>query len=126
MLDTDPTHTQLQPENSIVLPRWSGNPKDVSLASYLPFLEAIGINSVPDVRSLITAYKDKDIPVAFAERQAEYKRKHIEEWEKKKQSNPLTGFSIGSFFGLPGQATVSLMIWDFIHLRKLKLIAHLF
>lgn len=107
MLDTDPSHTQLQPENSIVLPRWSGNPKDVTLASYLPFLEAIGINNVPDVRSLITAYKDKDIPTAFAERQAEYKRKHIEEWEKKKQENPLTGFSIGSLFGISSQSQKS-------------------
>lgn len=100
MLDNEDSHTQLQPENSIVLPRWTGSPKDTSLVAHLPFLEAIGINNVPDVRMLIKAYSGKDIPEAFAERQAEYRRKHVEEWEAKKQKNPLTGFNVAGLFGM--------------------------
>lgn len=107
MLDNEKDHTQLQPENSIVVPRWKGSAQDTSLAAYLPFLEAIGINNVPDVRTLIKAYEGRDIPSAFAERQAEYKQKHVEEWEKRKRENPLTGFSIGSFFGLSSSSSVS-------------------
>ena len=57
---------------------------------------ALAIYQAPDVRPIITAYAGKDIPLEYAKKEAEAKQKHLEEWEKKKQTpNP-----IGAMFGL--------------------------
>ena len=39
IIDTVPDHVQLQPENAIILPKWSGDPKDKNLIALIPFLE---------------------------------------------------------------------------------------
>lgn len=103
-MDTDPARFQNQPENAILIPPWKGGRSTSSnLLDYLPFLEAIGINAVKDVRPVLKAYEGKDVPKVFAARQAEIKRQHIEEWEKEREAskgNPLAGFSFASMFGL--------------------------
>lgn len=39
MIDTNPDHAQLQPENAIVMSPWKGDRKDKDLVGLIPFLE---------------------------------------------------------------------------------------
>lgn len=39
MLDTDPQHCRLQPENTILMKPWDGNTNDRDLIGMIPFLE---------------------------------------------------------------------------------------
>ena len=39
IIETDPDHVSLQPENSIILPKWKGDPNDKGLVGLIPFLE---------------------------------------------------------------------------------------
>ena len=39
LLDTHEDHVSTHPENSILLPKWTGDPKDKGLVSMIPFLE---------------------------------------------------------------------------------------
>jgi len=100
-IDTDPKHYALHPENAIIVPKWDGDPKDKGLIALIPFLEcelgfsvgrlgrginvsftAIAIYSPPDVRPIISAYKDKDVVAEYAKVEAEAKRRHLEDWLK--------------------------------------------
>ncbi|KAK7026404.1 mitochondrial inner membrane protein required for protein import [Paramarasmius palmivorus] len=97
LLDTEPSHAALHPENAIIVPKWKGDPKDRGLVDMIPFLESIAIYKPPDVRPILQAYAGKNIPIEYAKKEAEGKAKHIAEWTANKgtRSN-----SIGSFFGL--------------------------
>ncbi|KAF8901871.1 HAD-like domain-containing protein [Gymnopilus junonius] len=99
ILDTDPEHVQLQPENAIILPKWNGDPKDKGLVGIIPFLESIAIYKPPDVRPIIKAYSGKDVPIEYGKLEAEMKAKHVAEWQAKhKGKSP--GFSFSSVLGL--------------------------
>lgn len=39
LLDSHPEHASAQPENAIILPKWTGDPKDKGLVAIIPFLE---------------------------------------------------------------------------------------
>ena len=39
ILDTHPEHVSAQPENAIILPKWTGQPGDKGLVAMIPFLE---------------------------------------------------------------------------------------
>lgn len=95
ILDTNPDHVSLQPENAIVMEPWRGNKDDRELIGLIPFLEAIGIYNVADVRKALKAYEGKHIPTEHAKREQEIKRMHEEDWRAKKER--LGGFS--SLFG---------------------------
>ncbi|KAG7562868.1 hypothetical protein FFLO_01697 [Filobasidium floriforme] len=82
LLDTNPDHASLQPENAIIIPKWDGTPGDKGLVDMIPFLESIGIFAPPDVRPILKAYEGKNIPVEYAKREAERKQAAIEEWER--------------------------------------------
>lgn len=41
VLDVNPEHVALQPENAIVLQPWDGSPRDKGLVDMIPFLECI-------------------------------------------------------------------------------------
>lgn len=41
LLDTHEEHTSTHPENSIVLPKWTGTPGDKGLVAMIPFLECM-------------------------------------------------------------------------------------
>lgn len=83
LLDTHEHHCVTHPENSIIIPPWKGDPKDRTLISYIPFLESVAFFSPPDVRSVIKAYEGKDIPTEWAIKEAEGKKKLIEDWKQK-------------------------------------------
>lgn len=99
LLDTHPEHVETHPENSIVLPKWKGDPKDKGLVAMIPFLESIAIYKPADVRPVLKAYAGKDIPLEYAKVEAEMKAKHVAEWKAKHKSiGP--GFSFSSALGL--------------------------
>ncbi|GHJ88706.1 hypothetical protein NliqN6_5108 [Naganishia liquefaciens] len=109
LLDTNPEHAALQPENCIIMPKWEGQAGDHGLVDYIPFLESIGIFQPPDVRPIIKAYEGKNIPIEYAQREAERKQAAIEEWERE-HGGALVGAGAGSswlskaFSGLGGKA----------------------
>lgn len=59
--------------------------------------EAIAIYRPQDVRPILEAYQDKDIPIEYAKKEAEAKRLHVEEWEKSHKS-VATGFTLSGLF----------------------------
>ncbi|OXB39670.1 mitochondrial import inner membrane translocase subunit TIM50 [Cryptococcus neoformans] len=101
VLDVNPEHVALQPENGIVLQPWDGSPRDKGLVDMIPFLESIGIFNPADVRPILQAYAGKDIPIEYAKKEAEAKAKAIEEWERT-HPTAITGAGSGflsSIFG---------------------------
>lgn len=88
ILDTDPSHFQLQPSNGILLTPWKGTRDDTTkeLVSLIPFLEALAIKSVKDVRPVIQYYEGKHIPTAYAEAEAKAKKALVDKWEADKQA----------------------------------------
>jgi import inner membrane translocase subunit TIM50 len=93
MIDCDSKFVRNQPENSIVLPKWNGDPKDKELVALIPFLEYIHTVQSPDVRKVLKSFDGKHIPAEFAKREA-IARKAFNERLK------TSGKSRGSKFGL--------------------------
>jgi import inner membrane translocase subunit TIM50 len=70
IIDTNANHVRDQPENAIVLPKWTGDPKDTELVSLIPFLEYIHTMQYGDVRKVLKSFDGKHIPTEFARREA--------------------------------------------------------
>ncbi|KAA1470459.1 HAD-like protein [Dentipellis sp. KUC8613] len=94
-----------QRDNAIVVPPWKGKPGDRGLVELIPFLESIGIYKPPDVRPILSAYQDKDIAVEYAKKEAEAKRKFIEDWESKGGSKGVGGVTLSGLFSSGRKAT---------------------
>ncbi|KAF2186701.1 NIF-domain-containing protein [Zopfia rhizophila CBS 207.26] len=95
ILDTNPAHTKLQPENAIILPKWTGQPQDKGLVALIPFLEYIGTMGVNDVRTALASFEDKDIPAEFARREARAREafnKQLAEEKAKKPKHSAVGW----------------------------------
>lgn len=88
IIDTDPAHVKLQPENAIVLPKWKGDPQDKGLVALIPFLEYLAMMGVPDVRTAIKSFEGKDIPTEFALREAKARAEFQKELEAQKAKKP--------------------------------------
>lgn len=94
MIDTDPAHAKLQPENAIVLPKWKGEPGDKGLVAMIPFLEYLAMMSQTgtpiDVRQVLKSMQGKDIPTEYARREAklreQFQRDIAEQKRKSKGS----------------------------------------
>ena len=71
MIDTVPGHVQLQPENAIILPKWTGDPNDKELVSLIPFLEYTAAMGFDDTRTVLKSFEGKHIPTEFAAREAQ-------------------------------------------------------
>ncbi|KAJ9085789.1 mitochondrial inner membrane protein required for protein import [Entomophthora muscae] len=74
MMDNNPEHFSLQPENAILVPAWDGSPDDRYLVDILPFLETLAITSPKDVRVILKKYYGEDIPKALRELELEQQR----------------------------------------------------
>lgn len=59
----------------------------------IPFLEALAIKGVKDVRPVIRHYEGKHIPTAYAEAEARQKKELVDKWEKERQSTVSTWIS---------------------------------
>ncbi|CAK9786936.1 unnamed protein product [Cutaneotrichosporon oleaginosum] len=99
MLETNPEHASLQPDNAIIMKPWDGSKGDRGLVEMIPFLESIGIFQPADVRPVLKHYAGKDIPREYAKKEAEAKAAAIAEWERNHPSGSGGGWSLGSVFG---------------------------
>jgi mitochondrial import inner membrane translocase subunit TIM50 len=70
VVDTSATHLRDQPENAIILPKWTGDPADTELVALIPFLEYIHTMQYGDVRKVLKSFDGKHIPTEFARREA--------------------------------------------------------
>ncbi|KZT03903.1 HAD-like protein, partial [Laetiporus sulphureus 93-53] len=118
VLDVHPEHVSAQPDNAIILPKWTGDPKDRGLVAMIPFLESIGIFKPADVRPILEAYRGKDIPIEYAKKEAEMKRKHVEDWEHKKRGLSTETFTLSGLFGGSSRANASPIPPTYLELKR--------
>ncbi|KFY79732.1 hypothetical protein V499_01318 [Pseudogymnoascus sp. VKM F-103] len=106
ILDTSKAHTEEQPENAIIMPKWKGDSKDKELVSLIPFLEYIPTMAVPDVRKAIASFEGTHIPTEFAAREAVARKKFMEQIEAEKKKKPKKGgvSFLNSALGIKPQA----------------------
>lgn len=69
-MDTVPSHAKLQPENAIILPKWTGGLQDRELVSYIPILEYLATMDFDDTRTVLKSFDGKHIPTEFAARES--------------------------------------------------------
>ncbi|KAI8978264.1 HAD-like domain-containing protein [Trametes punicea] len=103
LLDTHPEHVAPNPENAIILPKWTGDPKDRGLIAMIPFLESIAIFKTPDVRPVLKTYQGKNIPLEFAKVETEMKQRHLEEWEHSRKGLSRGGLTLSGLFSGSGE-----------------------
>lgn len=114
MIDTNAQHVRDQPQNAIVLPKWTGDPKDTELVSLIPFLEYIHTMQYGDVRKVLKSFDGKHIPTEFARREAIARaefNKQLEAQRPKSAAKGKTGgiSSLSSLLGLK-PSNMSLMV----------------
>ena len=107
MIDTDPSHVKLQPENAIILPKWKGEPGDKGLVAMIPFLEYLAMMSQTgtpiDVRTVLKSMEGKDIPVEYARREAKLREQFQRDLqEQKKKTKGSAGGMFMKSLGLDG------------------------
>jgi import inner membrane translocase subunit TIM50 len=104
MLDTDSSHTQLQPDNAIILPKWTGAPKDTGLIGLIPFLEYVATMGIADIPAVVRGFEGKDIAIEFARREAIAREKFEKQMAEEKQRRPRSAPSfLASMLGLKPQ-----------------------
>ena len=124
IIDTNAAHVSHQPENAIILPKWTGDPKDQTLVHMIPFLEYLASMGFDDTRTVLKSFEGKHIPSEFARREKMLREKF--EAEHKAKAKPKKSLGIGSIFkqqspdGLPNTEDAMAdgkMIWDVIRMR---------
>ncbi|XP_055602087.1 mitochondrial import inner membrane translocase subunit TIM50-C-like [Uranotaenia lowii] len=101
VVDWDPNSTKLHPENTLNIPRWSGNDDDTTLFDLMSFLMTIASSEVEDVREVMTYYKQFENPLAkFRENQRLLAEQMAEkEQEEKHKAKPAVQKWRPSFLG---------------------------
>ncbi|KAG1865503.1 HAD-like domain-containing protein [Suillus subalutaceus] len=105
LLDTHPEHVSSHPENAVIVPKWTGAPGDKGLIAMIPFLES---------------YAGKDIPIEYAEKEAEAKQKHIEEWKSKARGLSKGEFTLSGMFGGPSESSRSPVPLTYLEQKRLE------
>ncbi|KAI9220120.1 HAD-like domain-containing protein [Blastocladiella britannica] len=82
VMDWDTHATSMQPENALTVEKWDGSANVRSIKAYIPFLEMLALSNTPDVRPVLKMYAGSDVPVRFADRQAEYRRRLADEMRR--------------------------------------------
>lgn len=70
LVDDDPKHFKYQPENAILLTKWSDDPGDTALLDLIPFLEGLVQEDVQDIREGIRSLRGKPLRDGLAEYEA--------------------------------------------------------
>lgn len=114
IIDTSAEHVRAQPENAIILPKWTGDAKDKELVGLIPFLEYIHTMQYGDVRKVLKSFDGKHIPTEFARREAIARAEFNKQLEAEKKKHPHKGQSgiaaLGSLLGLkPNSMSVMAM-----------------
>ena len=104
MIDTHAPHVQNQPENGIIIPKWTGDPKDPhvkDLVALIPFLEYVATVGIDDVRPVLKSFEGTDIPTEFARRENEARRKFNAQLAVERDGRPRRSLgSLGSALGI--------------------------
>ncbi|XP_050437936.1 mitochondrial import inner membrane translocase subunit TIM50-C-like [Adelges cooleyi] len=80
VVDWNKNWTALQPNNTLIIPRWNGDENDNSLIDLADFLTTEFVNDIEDVQGVIKEYKQYDDPVKFfREKQQSLKEEKKEE-----------------------------------------------
>ncbi|KAF1954943.1 HAD-like protein [Byssothecium circinans] len=113
IIDTDPSHVKLQPENAIILPKWKGQPGDTGLVGLIPFLEYLAMlaqGSNLDVRQALKSMEGKDISTEFARREAKMRAQFLADIEKDKakRGKPRVGGFLTNQLGMGKQGNMIL------------------
>ncbi|KAF1916579.1 NLI interacting factor-like phosphatase-domain-containing protein [Ampelomyces quisqualis] len=108
IMDTDPSHVKLQPENAIIMPKWKGEPGDKGLVAMIPFLEYLAMMSQTgqqvDVRTVLKSMQGKDIPPEYARREAKLRAAFNRDLaEQKRKSKGSAGGMFMKSLGLDAQ-----------------------
>jgi len=132
MIDTVPSHAKHQPENAIILPKWSGNTDDQTLVQLIPFLEYVATMGFEDTRKVLRSFEGTFIPAEFAKREKLLREKfeaRLAE-ERKKKPKRSVGGGISSLLGVknqpvgdgidPAALAEGEMLWDQIRKRGQK------
>lgn len=104
-IDTHAPHVQLQPENAIVLPKWSGSradPNTNDLVALIPFLEYIAGMSIEDVRKVLESYKGTHIPTEFHRRETLAREAFNKKLAEERAKSPRGGSAWGGLTGMLG------------------------
>lgn len=110
IIDTNARHVREQPDNAIVLPKWTGDPKDKELVSLIPFLEYIYAMQYGDVRKVLHSFEGKHIPTEFARREAIARAEFQKQLESQGKHKTKSGIgALGSLLGLK-PSNMSLMV----------------
>jgi len=112
ILDTNSAHVSAQPENALILPKWTGDLDDKELVSLIPFLEYVAAMEYEDVRKVLKSFEGKHVPTEFARREAlaraEFeKQRGIKGKPKRKPGSGL--FGVGGLLGLKS-SNMSMMV----------------
>lgn len=111
IIDTHAPHVRNQPENAIVLPKWSGDPKDPhtkDLVALIPFLEYVASMGIDDVRPVLKSFAGHaSIPEEFARRENEARKRFHASLEAEKAKRPRHSLgSLASGLGIKGSSAM--------------------
>ncbi|KAJ5667217.1 Mitochondrial import inner membrane translocase subunit tim50 [Penicillium longicatenatum] len=133
LIDTKEEHARLQPENAVILDKWTGNPKDKTLVALIPFLEYMAGMGVEDVRPVLKSFEGTQIPIEFAKREKAMRERFEKELTEEKKKKPSISMgSVASALGLKSTRTMDgevspseglaqgKMLWDQIRERGQK------
>uniref|UniRef100_D3TQJ3 Mitochondrial import inner membrane translocase subunit TIM50 n=1 Tax=Glossina morsitans morsitans TaxID=37546 RepID=D3TQJ3_GLOMM len=101
VVDWDPNATQMHPDNTFNIPRWSGNDDDTQLMDLISFLKTIATSEVDDVRDVLHYYRQFNDPIAqFRENQRKLLAQMQErEREEQAKAKPIVKNWTRSFLG---------------------------
>jgi len=99
VVDSDPHAVRKQPENAIILPKWTGDPKDTTLIDLIPFLENLANLGYQDTREVLKSFEGKNIAEEFDRRQKLLRERFEAQQAEKRKHRKGSGFSLGSIFG---------------------------
>ncbi|KAJ5628967.1 Mitochondrial import inner membrane translocase subunit tim50 [Penicillium lividum] len=133
LIDTKEEHARLQPENAVILDKWTGDPKDKTLVALIPFLEYMAGMGVEDVRPVLKSFEGSQIPIEFAKREKAMRERFEKELSEEKKKKPSISMgSVASALGLKSTRTMDgevsaseglaqgKMLWDQIRERGQK------
>jgi len=119
IIDTHAPHVRNQPENAIVVEKWSGDPRDPGtkdLVALIPFLEYVATMGTEDVRPVLASFAGTHIPTEFARRESLARQKFLSQLEAEKSGRPRRSLgSLGSALGIksaPGTAPGAMILSD--------------
>lgn len=109
IIDSKAEHVRNQPENAIILNKWTGDPKDTELVSLIPFLEYIHTMQYSDVRTVLKSFEGKHIPTEFARRESIARAEFQKQFEQEKKKRKGGMGALSSMIGLK-PSSMSMMV----------------